>query len=155
MLDASETTSEDSALPGRLYLGAYALCVRDGSVLLARLGPGSRFDKGAWTLPGGGVDFGESPDDAVLRELREESGLSGDRGRVLGVYSRVNTRSQDRPLPPVHHIGVVYEVTVHDGELVHELDGTTDQCDWVPLDRVQDLVLVPLAEYGVRLAKGG
>jgi 8-oxo-dGTP diphosphatase len=136
---------------GRLYLGAYALCVRDGAVLLARLGPGSRFDSGRWTLPGGGVDFGEAPDEAVLRELREETGLTGDRGPVLGVYSRVNTRSNDRPLPPVHHVGVLYQVTAHDGELVCEADGTTDHCAWVPLAEAGALPLVPLAAYGVGL----
>ena len=137
---------------GRLYVGAYALCVREGAVLLARLGPGSRFDSGRWTLPGGGVDFGESPDEAVLRELREETGLTGDRGPVVGVYSRVNTRSTDRPLPPVHHVGVIYQVSVHGGTLVCEAEGTTDYCEWVPLTEATGLPLVPLAAYGVGLA---
>lgn len=53
------------------YLGAYALC-RDpsGRLLLARLAPGL-LDAGLWTMPGGGVEWGEHPDDAVLRELEE------------------------------------------------------------------------------------
>lgn len=139
-------------IAGRLYLGAYALCRRGDAVLLARLGSRSRFDSGRWTLPGGGVDFGEQPDVAVLRELREETGLSGDLGPVLGVYSRVNTRSTDRPLPPVHHVGVIYQVTVHDGDLVCETAGTTDLCAWVGLAEARDLPLVPLAAYGVALA---
>jgi ADP-ribose pyrophosphatase YjhB (NUDIX family) len=43
-------------------LGAYAFCVRgDGAVLLARMAPDAP-DAGLWTLPGGGVEFGEHPD---------------------------------------------------------------------------------------------
>jgi 8-oxo-dGTP diphosphatase len=70
---------------GETRLGAYAFCIRgDGAVLLVRMAPDSP-DAGSWTLPGGGVQFGEHPDDAVLRELREETGLIGERGRVVAV----------------------------------------------------------------------
>jgi ADP-ribose pyrophosphatase YjhB (NUDIX family) len=70
---------------GETRLGAYAYCVRtDGALLLARMAPDSP-DAGWWTLPGGGVEFGEHPDDAVLRELREETGLIGERGQVVAV----------------------------------------------------------------------
>jgi 8-oxo-dGTP pyrophosphatase MutT (NUDIX family) len=54
---------------------AYALCVdADGRLLLARCAAGEP-EPGAWTLPGGGVDWGEHPDDAVVRELEEETGI--------------------------------------------------------------------------------
>ena len=58
----------------------------EGRILLARLSA-IEVDVGAWTLPGGGVDFGEHPDAAAIRELEEETGLDrrdrGDRGRLL------------------------------------------------------------------------
>ena len=75
---------------GETKVGAYAFCVRsDGAVLLARIAPCFP-DAGSWTLPGGGVEFGEHPDAAVLRELGEETGLTGERGRVL-TYLRTIT----------------------------------------------------------------
>src|SRR5215213_901454 len=113
---------------GERRLGAYAFCVRaDGAVLLARMAPDSP-DAGSWTLPGGGVEFGEHPDDAVLRELQEETGLVGRRGPLLGVYSRRQDRSAARPTPPVHHLGLVYEVRVPGDPLVSEVSGSTDLC---------------------------
>lgn len=127
------------------YLGAYALCTRDGHVLLARIAPHVRYDAGAWTLPGGGVNADEHPDDAVLRELTEETGLTGRRGPVVTIHALTHTRSPERPAAPLQHIGIVYEVAPDDGELVAEVGGSTDRCAWIPLSDLATLELVPLA----------
>jgi len=134
-----------------LYFGAYAVCVQDERILLARLAPVVTTHAGHWTLPGGGVEFGESPDDAVLRELFEETGLRGRRQGVLGVFSRVYPGPSEPPRPPVHVIGVLYDVDVEPGELVHEIGGSTDQCAWVPLSETSQLDLVEIAAHAVEL----
>lgn len=54
-----------------------------GRVLLVR----HRYNPG-WRLPGGGVDRGETPQAAILRELREEVGLEGGRSEFVGLYTR-------------------------------------------------------------------
>jgi ADP-ribose pyrophosphatase YjhB (NUDIX family) len=136
----------------RTRLSAYGLCL-DASrrLLLARMAVGP--DKGRWTLPGGGVDWGEHPDDALLRELKEETGAEGvTAGRVLAVYSRTYDRSVERPWAPFHHVGIVYEVEGVGEDLVHEQDGSTDRCEWFAREAVEQLPLVPLAEFGVNLA---
>ncbi|HEX6656334.1 MAG TPA: NUDIX domain-containing protein [Candidatus Limnocylindria bacterium] len=51
-------------------VAAYALCVEDGRILLCRIAPGYWSGVGAWTLPGGGLDFGESPRAARSASLR-------------------------------------------------------------------------------------
>lgn len=128
------------------HLGAYAVCVRDGEILMARQAPDA-VDGGKWTLPGGGVLPGEHPDEAVLRELREETGLTGARGPVRAVYSRVHERSPERPRPSVHFVGLLYDVTADEGELVHEVENTTDRCQWIPLAELRSFPLVLLAEF--------
>ena len=55
-------------------LGAYAVVIVGDRILLTRISPAG-YPAGTWTLPGGGVDHGESPHDAVVRELYEETGL--------------------------------------------------------------------------------
>jgi ADP-ribose pyrophosphatase YjhB (NUDIX family) len=54
----------------------------EGRILLQR-----RSDNGLWGLPGGSVEIGESVRDAILREVREETGLSVEVVRLIGVYS--------------------------------------------------------------------
>jgi 8-oxo-dGTP pyrophosphatase MutT (NUDIX family) len=72
------------ALLSPVAFAALALIVRDGKVLLARHSyvPG-------WLLPGGGVARGEPPEQAVLREMREEIGLTrASPPELFGLYSR-------------------------------------------------------------------
>jgi 8-oxo-dGTP pyrophosphatase MutT (NUDIX family) len=71
-------------LMSRAVLGTHAL-VRDadGRVLLVRHGYQS-----GWRLPGGGVDIGETPEEAIRRELREELGLQGGSIALAGMYAR-------------------------------------------------------------------
>lgn len=60
--------------PTRPYLAVSAAIFRDGRVLIVRRGrPPAR---GLYTLPGGGVEVGETLADAVIREVREETGLA-------------------------------------------------------------------------------
>ena len=54
---------------------AGAICVRGDHVLLIRRGQPPR--KGEWSIPGGRIEPGESPEDACVRELTEETGVTG------------------------------------------------------------------------------
>jgi 8-oxo-dGTP pyrophosphatase MutT (NUDIX family) len=111
-------------------VGAYAIVTdAQGRLLLCRIAPGYPLE-GRWTLPGGGVDFGEHPDDAVLRELHEETGLTGVRGAVVGIWSGHIPHPLTRP-GPLHWVAILYHVTSEPGDLRLEVGGSTDECRWV------------------------
>ena len=67
--------------------GAAMHVLREGRVLLARRGPRMRRGAGRWTAPGGHIEPGESAEEAVVRELREEVALEVEVSGLTGVYS--------------------------------------------------------------------
>ena len=121
-------------------VGAYGVC-RDasGRVLLARNSDASEFP-GLWTLPGGGVEQGEHPDAAVLREFGEETGLAVRLDALRTVCSDV-ARLSSGDLE--HTDRIVYDVTVVGGSLRPETDGTTDLVEWVAPHRLDSRPLMP------------
>ena len=114
--------SSTTDIPGT-YVGAYAWC-RDPSDRLLLVHVARGLDAGRWTMPGGGIEWGEHPDAAVLRELEEETGISEVRQvQVAAIYTHTYARTAQRPYPPFHHI-IVYEVTPGTLDLRFEQDGS-------------------------------
>ncbi len=130
-------------------LGAYAIVVDDQRrLLLAYWREAAR-----WTLPGGGVELHESIEEAAVREVAEETGYAVELGRLLGVDNLVvqpdrRVSDTDRVL---RMVGVIYEARVVGGELTHEVDGSTDEARWVPVDQVPELDRVELVDVALRL----
>ncbi len=129
----------------RQRVAAYGICLRGSSVLLARFTGG---DRPRWTLPGGGIDHGEDPYDAVLRELTEETGYTGRVDTLLGVQSR---HVPERGGRDYHGLGIIYLVDIVGGELRDEVGGSTDRAQWFELDAVAGLDRVALVDYGLDL----
>lgn len=119
-----------------------AICVRDGRLLLVKRGRGAA--AGQWAVPGGRVDFGEPLAEAVRRELREETGLTGTVGALCGIAER---RAGG------HHFVILdYWVNVASGDAVAADDA--DEVIWASRTDLDRLPLVPLltvflAEHGV------
>ncbi len=85
-----------------------AIPVRDGKVLLIQRGVEPV--KGAWVFPTGFIDEGESPPQACLRELKEETGLEGRIVRIIEAYA------EEADLYG-HILVIMYLVEVTGGEL--------------------------------------
>ncbi len=65
---------------------AVAIAVKGKKFLLIKRGVAPR--KGTWVSPSGFIETGETPEEACLRELKEETGISGEIARLIGVIGR-------------------------------------------------------------------
>lgn len=121
-------------------VGAYGVSRDpDGRILLARNSDASEFP-GLWTLPGGGVEQGEHPDDALIREFAEETGLEVRIAALRDVTADVEVLpngSQE------HTDRIVYDVTPVGGSLRAEVGGTTNRVEWMAPAAVAELPLMP------------
>jgi len=134
----------------RTRVAAYALSTDSrGRILLCRIAPTVAPNE-IWTLPGGGLEFGEPPDVAVLRELTEESGYVGELVGLADVTDRVLTDSDGGGR--LHAIRIIYLVRITGGERRDEIDGSTDTCDWFSLEDASRLNLGGLARHALTLA---
>lgn len=122
-----ERGAAEATTPRTQRVGAYALCARDDRLLVVRASDRTEVP-GWWFLPGGGVEFGEHPAVAVLRELAEETGLIGADPRLLGVLTDVRERKSGGEIFTVR---LIYAIDRLAGELVHEQGGTSDEARWV------------------------
>ena len=75
--------SDSSGSPASFRIAVSALIFEEGRVLLAR-----RRDIDWWNLPGGGMEVGETVDEALRREVAEETGLEVEVEQLVGVYSK-------------------------------------------------------------------
>jgi ADP-ribose pyrophosphatase YjhB (NUDIX family) len=106
-----------------------------------------RSDGGQWGLPGGSLEIGESVTDGVIREVREETGLTVTVRRLVGVYSEPRLQVVRYPDGNVwHYVNVCFECAAR--------SGTLTTCDetlalrWVPLTRLPATLL---ANHRIRI----
>ena len=109
------------------HLGSYGVIIRDNKILLIKKNGGPYDDK--LDLPGGTIDFGERPSEAVVRELAEEVGIKVTDFDLLSVDSvsfpwKYKTTNID-----VHHICIFYEIKKYDGEIVNNMNITEKNND--------------------------
>ena len=125
-----------------------------GGVLLTRFVSPGHPDNGKWTMPGGGMEWGESPEQTAHRELAEETGLAASLGPVLGVFSRWYTAEEAARGEAGHLVGIVYAATDVNGRLRTEFDaGTTDDARWFAPDDARSVSHVELVDFVLDLIR--
>ena len=114
---------------------ARGVCIRNGRVLLC-LPKSRRYSY----LPGGHIEFGETGREALVREMKEETGLDATAGELLGVVESSFVQEGERHC----EINLIYEMKVEEpkaGEVKSQEDWIC--FDWVDCDRIDSANLLP------------
>lgn len=106
-----------------------AIVFRDGRLLLQQ-----RADSGQWGLPGGSVEIGETVAEAVVREVREETGYDVAVRRLVGVYSDPRFQIVRYPDGRVwHYVNLCFDCRLTGG-VPRPAPGESLAVDWFALD---------------------
>ena len=127
----------DRRYPKRPLVGVGALIFRRDRILMAQRGKEPL--KGWWSLPGGALELGEALQDAVRREVLEETGLEVEPVKLFEVFERI--MRDDSGAPEYHYVLIDYVCRVTGGKLFPG----DDVCavEWV---RRRDLAGVQITE---------
>jgi 8-oxo-dGTP diphosphatase len=101
---------------------------RDGRILLARRGRAARDEPGAWDCGAGALEFGETFEEAVTREVGEEYATSPLAVTLLGV------RNVLRDDPPSHWVAIVFAVLVDPATVTIGEPDKFDELGWFAQD---------------------
>ena len=99
------------------------------------------------SVGGGDIEFGEDPSAAMVREVREETGLEVRAAGLAGLDSLVVPNKDST----MHSLRVIYFTELLGGILANEVDGSTDLCEWHDIEAVKSLPIVGLVETGLSL----
>ena len=117
--------------PDQPVVGVGAVIIRDCKIALIKRG--NEPARGKWTIPGGLVELAESPEQAVVREAKEETGLDVNDPSLIDVVSNVDLDEKGR----VKYHYVIIEYFVHVKAGVAEASSDAVELRWVPFNEVE------------------
>ena len=131
-------------------VSAYGLVIQDDHILLTQLAEYC-YRPGHWTLPGGGMDHGELPEQTLVREFYEETGLTARSLKLFHVHA-----FSESERGPFMGVQIVYQVQASGAPSVQEVGGSTAAVAWVPLAELGSMPRVPgldvvLSKLGIDL----
>ena len=131
------------------HLGVYGLVVEDNKVLLVKKARGAY--TGKYDLPGGSIEHGERPIETLKREFMEETGVEIKDANLLLADSVVVEWLHHDEMESMHHIGIIYKVTLEKGAIKVDADGLDSLgAIWYPLKDLSEENLSPLAYIALK-----
>lgn len=117
---------------------AAAIFNEKGDVLLQK-----RSDVNRWALISGHVEFGESVEEAILREIQEEINMRGEIVRLIGVYSSPASQTYHHPEKTVQYVTSYFEIRLAGDPDLTFANNETLELKFFPKDKLPaDLALM-------------
>ncbi len=110
------------------------ILIKDGKILLVRH---KKINESYWLLPGGGIEFGESTENALIREFKEEVGIEVEIGKLVFVHDSI-PRQLFR-----HGLNLYFLVTAKNHEVKVTRDSVLMDASFVSLEEFKNLSLRP------------
>ena len=129
------------------HIGAYGVILKGNKIALIRKARGGY--KGKLDLPGGGIEHTETPEEALVRELQEEAGVTVTKYELFGVpSSNILWQMTEEIKEDLHHIGIIYKVEIKEENVKEEPDGIDSEgCNWYNIKDLNKEELSPFAKY--------
>ena len=129
------------------HIGVYGVIILNNKILLIEKARGPY--KGTWDLPGGGIEFSESPLQALHREINEETGYNIHVADLIKTLSNVVTyKNSNEELEKLHHLEIIYRVEINKNNNIKSLPDGEDSLGarWLDLSQIDKLKLSPFVE---------
>ncbi len=125
----------------RQRLAAYSLVISERGILATEFSDRTAVP-GLWSLPGGGIDEGEGPAQAVQREVYEETGQHVDVRQFIDIQTdHWIGLSPTGVLEDFHAVRLIYAARCHwpTDPVVHDVGGTTADSAWIGAERWREI----------------
>lgn len=124
-------TTDQSAIETKFSILVGIIPVYEGKVLITQRSNSLRFLPGVWGIPAGKLEFSEDLEDAVHRELLEETGLTGDIIEYLGTSKFMGYEKNLR----IHNMQFNFVLALHSSFVI--LDNSSQAFNWITTDQIQ------------------
>ncbi len=132
------------------HIGVYGIIIKNQKIALIKKARGGY--KGKLDLPGGSMEYGESAEETLRRELMEEAGVLVNNAFLDDVFTTtIKWQMTDNTIEDLYHIGIIYKVNDFSNELKKEADNIDSLgADWYSFEELKSLELSPFANLVIK-----
>jgi len=131
----------------RFYFAQKAFVVNEGRILLVRKSEADPNRPGLWEVPGGRMKFGEKPEEHLIREVREETGITVEVGEPFFLWDwRIQRPGDEDEIIDMHIVAVARlckAITMALSDKDRVADDFLDEMKWVPIHAIKEYALIP------------
>lgn len=124
-----------------------AIFNEEGKLFLTKRGEGAKNERGKWEIPGGGLEFGETFEEALKREMKEENDVDIEVGELLGVCNHIISKEKQHWVSPTFICKIISGVPkILEPEKCAEIG-------WFSIEEAEKLPLSIVTRYDISLLR--